>query len=306
MWTSSDKLTIQQYHQLVQGATQHLTSRVIWKSSLSEKQHTTMQHFSGACLTSGSRVQWLCPCALSVQTVSVYKGEDSAQFTNRHHQAHGKWSNVFPGGMMVRGQLSKKETQPGRTATPKQERGSPRHPQGSKQIFSLVNSAHRVSNCENIQKCQGHMTILCAMGTWHFSSARGMNFHLKTMRPHHQCWTPPSQVWLALFYSCNPTCNWNWGTAFRLHLWFTPFNSLSFVIFSNNMFSIWVIYFEYVMYLMFKDLVISLAYGCCDNQWIFLIQKHKHLCNIYPFPLQCPPHPQQLSWWLKIEFQMMK
>ena len=65
---------------------------------------------------------------------------------------------------MARGQLSMKETHPGRTVTPKQERGSPRNPQGSKQICSFVNSALRVTNSENIQKCQGHMIILCARG----------------------------------------------------------------------------------------------------------------------------------------------
>ena len=46
---------------------------------------------------------------------------------------------------MVRGQLSEKgpfsmkETHPGRNEMPKHKRGSPRQPQGSKQICSFVN-----------------------------------------------------------------------------------------------------------------------------------------------------------------------
>ena len=83
----------------------------------------------------------------------------------------GKWYSVFPGGTMARGWLSKKECHPKRTVTPEQERGSPRHPWGSKQIYSFVNSAHRVSSSENIQKCQGHVKFL---------NARDMNLHLKS------------------------------------------------------------------------------------------------------------------------------
>ena len=167
-------------------------------------------------MTSGSRVQWLHPCALLVQPVSVYKGVDSAQFTNRGHW--GLWWTIqcVPRGMIVRGWLPKKETYPRRTATPRQEGGSLRHPWGSQQIFSFVNSAHRVSNSENVAKCQGHMTILCARGMWHFFQCQGHEHLFKIMRLSHWCLTPSSQVWLALFYCHNPTPNQSWGTVCRL------------------------------------------------------------------------------------------
>ena len=94
-------------------------------------------------------------------------------------EVHGEQSSVFPGRTMVRGWISKKETHPRRTATPKPKRCSPIHSQGFKQICSFVNSVHQVSNSKNAPRCQGYVTFLSARDTRHSVSARGMNLCLK-------------------------------------------------------------------------------------------------------------------------------
>ena len=143
-------------------------------------------------------------------------------------EVHGEQSNVFPGGTMVTGQLSKKETHPRRPAMPKQERGSPRHPWGSKKICSFVNSAHggeqkgehsKVPRAHDNSMYQGYMT---------FCECQGHALSFKIMRPHHWCWTPPGQVRLALCIAATPLPI-RVGATYLDYLWFTTFNLPFFV-----------------------------------------------------------------------------
>ena len=142
-------------------------------------------------------------CALSIQTVPVDEGEGCAQLNIRGHQGQCQMIQCVPkGNGGKRPDFLRRKTHPGRTATPK-ERGSLRHPHGSRSAV-FVNSAYRVITSVNIQKYQGHMTILCARGMWKFWVPEGMSFCLKIMRPCHRCWNPASQVWLALLLLPQP------------------------------------------------------------------------------------------------------
>ena len=117
-----------------------------------------------------------------------------------------------------------RKTHPGRNVTPK-GRGRLTHPCGSRSalLWTLLTGWATVR------------MLRCARGMWQFSSARGMNSHLRIVRPHHQCWTPT--VWLALlFIATTPTPNWSWGPTIPLQFWFTTFNSPSFIIFSDQMY----------------------------------------------------------------------
>ena len=69
------------------------------------------------------------------------------------------------------------------------ERGSLRHPvEADRQcLWTLLTGWTPVWT---FSMCQGHMIFL---------STRGTDFHLKIVRPHHQCWNSASQVWLTLF-----------------------------------------------------------------------------------------------------------
>ena len=140
----------------------------------------------------------LCPCASPIWIVYVcHGGEDSAHppmrtsrsMVNDLQCSQGEqWQEAYCPQV---GPFSEMETHPGRTEMPNMREVAPDTPKGFKQICSFVNSVHRVSNKENVPKCQGHVTTLSAKGIWHFLSARGMDFHLKLwddiigVGPHH-------------------------------------------------------------------------------------------------------------------------
>ena len=227
MWTSSDQLTIQHYHQQVQGSclAPDFQSHMKIVFSCWETAHKCMtfpRHPTNWLQAAGSRVKWLYPCALPVQTVSIYKGEDSAlsSVVNDPVCSQGEWwwEANFPRRKLIPGGLQYLT-----------ERGSPGQPWIYKQICSLWTLLPGWAIVRTVKStrgtwhsmCQGHMT---------FFDCQGHKLSFKIMRPHHQCWTLPSQVWLALFYCCNPTPDRSLGPAFQLHLWFTVFNSESFVI----------------------------------------------------------------------------
>ena len=96
----------------------------------------------------------------------------------------------------------RRKNHPWRTAMHR-KRGSLRHPCGSRSAV-FVNSAHWVSTSVNIHKCQGYVTLSMCQRHATFSSARGTNFHLRIMRPHHQCLNCTSQVWLVLLLLLQP------------------------------------------------------------------------------------------------------
>ena len=141
---------------------------------------------------------------MTIQTVPVDEGKDSA-----HLPSGDISSSVFQviqyvsrGNDGWRPDFLRRKTPPRRTAMPR-KRGSLRHLHGSRSAV-FVNSAHQVSTSVNIHKCQGHVTLSICQGHMTFLSARGTNFHLKIMRPHHWCWNPASEVWLALLLLPQP------------------------------------------------------------------------------------------------------
>ena len=161
-------------------AAHHLTSKV--KENLcylAERECVSIWHFSGAWPSDIWQQSAVILCSFRMISVHVYhlcklclchsEGRTLPKLPLRDINIHGDWSRVFPGGMMVRGQLSMKdpssakETHPRRTDMPKQERGIPRHPWGSKQICSI----------------NSFVNWLCSQGEWTmqtFQSARGANF----------------------------------------------------------------------------------------------------------------------------------
>ena len=127
-----------------------------------------------------------------------------------------KWSSVFPGGMMARGQsFLWRKPSPGRTATPK-ERGSLRHPCGSRSIV-FVNSTHSMTTSMNIQKCQGHELL--------FKDCETMSPVLEPYR---------SGLISSFVITATQLLIRVGGTTFQLHSWFIAFNLPSFVIFSDQ------------------------------------------------------------------------
>ena len=157
-------------------AAQHLTSKVTQKSiSLTEKQQLNIWHFTGTWLPNFRQHSTVTLCALSIQTVPVDEGEDSAKITIRGHWGPCQAIHcVLRRNNSRRPDFMRRKTHPRRTATPK-ERGNLRHPCGSRSAV-FVNSAHRVSTSVNIQKCpgacdhsicQGHVTFWMP-GAWTF------------------------------------------------------------------------------------------------------------------------------------------
>ena len=122
---------------------------------LPKRQCESIQHFPGAQSPNfDSRVEsdfdnadfgWtLSMCSTLYKLCLCYiQGRTLPKLPLRDTEVHGDWSRVFPWGTRVRGWLSekdpfsKKETHPWRTEKPRHERGSPRHPQESRQICSM-------------------------------------------------------------------------------------------------------------------------------------------------------------------------